>query len=202
LRDCLAVVSQEVMLFDDTIMNNIRYGRLSATDEEVRAAARAAAADDFVTALPEGYRTIVGELGLRLSGGQRQRIAIARALLKDAPILLLDEATSALDTESERQIQDALKVLMKDRTTLVIAHRLSTIMDADVIHVFDQGRVIESGSHAALIRQGGLYARLCAMQFSGTEVGNADAKEALLASLREQPVMSGEKITRDELYDD
>jgi len=169
LRDCLAVVSQEVMLFDDTIMNNIRYGRLSASDEEVREAAKAAAADEFVSGLPQGYETIVGELGLRLSGGQRQRIAIARALLKDAPILLLDEATSALDTESERMIQDALKILMKGRTTLVIAHRLSTIMDADVIHVFDQGRVIESGNHAALLRKGGLYARLCALQFSGQD---------------------------------
>jgi subfamily B ATP-binding cassette protein MsbA len=169
LRASIAMVSQEVMLFDDTIMNNIRYGRLDATDEEVFAAARAAAAHDFVSALPEGYATVVGEHGLRLSGGQRQRIAIARALLRNAPILLLDEATSALDTESERQIQDALNVLMQGRTTLVIAHRLSTVMHADVIHVFDGGRVVESGDHAGLLRQNGLYARLHALQFAGEE---------------------------------
>jgi subfamily B ATP-binding cassette protein MsbA len=169
LRGALAMVSQEVVLFDDTIFNNIRYGRLDADEAAVRAAAKAAAADGFIEALPQGYQTMVGEQGLRLSGGQRQRIAIARALLKDAPILLLDEATSALDTESERQIQDALKVLMRGRTTLVIAHRLSTVMDADVIHVFDQGRVVESGSHADLLSRGGLYARLHAMQFTGPE---------------------------------
>ncbi|TVR99107.1 MAG: ATP-binding cassette domain-containing protein [Rhodospirillales bacterium] len=166
LRDTLAVVSQEVTLFDDTVLENIRLGRLTASDAEVRAAAAAAAADAFIDDLPEGYRTVVGEHGLRLSGGQRQRIAIARAILKDAPILLLDEATSALDTESERRIQTALHRLMQGRTTLVIAHRLSTIMEADVIHVFAAGRVVESGSHDALLGRSGLYARLHALQFA------------------------------------
>lgn len=168
LRDAIAIVSQEVVLFDDTVAANIRCGRRDASDDELRAAARAAAALDFVEALPEGFDTRVGEHGLRLSGGQRQRIAIARAILKDAPILLLDEATSALDTESERLIQQALATLMKGRTTLVIAHRLSTIRDADVIHAFDKGRVVESGSHAALLDRGGLYARLHALQFAPT----------------------------------
>jgi len=166
LRGAIALVSQEVVLFDDTILANIRCGRLDATDEQVRDAAKAAAALDFIEKLPDGFNTMVGEHGLRLSGGQRQRIAIARALLKDAPILLLDEATSALDTESERQIQDALAVLMKGRTTLVIAHRLSTVRDADVIHVFSQGKVVESGNHDRLYEKGGLYARLYDMQFA------------------------------------
>jgi subfamily B ATP-binding cassette protein MsbA len=167
LRDAIAVVSQEVVLFDDTIANNIRCGRLNATDDEVRAAARAAYADGFIGEMPLGYETRVGEHGLRLSGGQRQRIAIARAILKDAPILLLDEATSALDTESERFIQAALAELTQGRTTLVIAHRLSTIRDADLIHVFDRGRVVESGSHRELVeRAGGLYARLHSTQFA------------------------------------
>jgi subfamily B ATP-binding cassette protein MsbA len=166
LRDAIALVSQEVVLFDDSILNNIRCGRLDASDEEVRAAARAAAALEFIDRLPEGMNTMVGEHGTRLSGGQRQRIAIARALLKDAPILLLDEATSALDTESERQIQEALGTLMKGRTTLVIAHRLSTVRDADVIHVFSRGKVVESGNHDQLYEKGGLYARLYDMQFA------------------------------------
>jgi subfamily B ATP-binding cassette protein MsbA len=169
LRAALAVVSQEVVLFDDTIYNNILCGRLGAGEAEVRAAARAAAAAEFIDELPAGFQTRVGEHGLRLSGGQRQRIAIARAVLKDAPILLLDEATSALDTESERKIQAALGALMRGRTTLVIAHRLSTIVNADVIHVFDRGRVRESGSHAELLARGGLYARLHAMQFAAAE---------------------------------
>ena len=167
LRDAIALVSQEVVLFDDTILNNIRCGRLSASDEEVREAAKAAAALEFIDRLPEGMNTLVGEHGTRLSGGQRQRVAIARALLKDAPILLLDEATSALDTESERQIQEALGRLMKGRTTLVIAHRLSTVRDADIIHVFSRGRVVESGDHHLLYEKGGLYARLYDMQFAG-----------------------------------
>ncbi|MBK8908725.1 MAG: ATP-binding cassette domain-containing protein [Rhodospirillales bacterium] len=166
LRAAMALVSQEVVLFDDTVRNNIRYGRMGAGDDDIRAAADAAAADAFIRDLPDGYDTRVGEHGLRLSGGQRQRIAIARAILKDAPILLLDEATSALDTESERQIQAALERLMQGRTTIVIAHRLSTIRHADVIHVFHEGRVVESGAHGALIGRGdGLYARLHALQF-------------------------------------
>ncbi len=167
LRDAIAMVGQDTILFDDTILANIRYGRPAATDDEVLAAAAAAAADEFIQALPEGYRTIVGERGLRLSGGQRQRIAIARALLKDAPILLLDEATSALDSESERQIQQALVRLMAGRTTLVIAHRLSTIRNADMIHVMERGQVVESGTHDELIaRRGGRYAQLHALQFA------------------------------------
>ncbi|MGE5477035.1 MAG: ABC transporter ATP-binding protein [Bacteroidales bacterium] len=166
LRSKISLVSQEIMLFDDTIRANIAYGRFGATDEEIEAAARMAAAHDFITGLPEGYDTVVGERGLNLSGGQRQRLAIARAMLKNAPILLLDEATSALDTESERQVQHALEVLMKGRTTIVIAHRLSTVVNADLIHVMDRGRVVESGDHNALLAHGGLYARLYAMQFA------------------------------------
>lgn len=166
LRSKIALVSQEITLFDDTIRANIAYGRLSATDDEIIQAAHAAAAHDFIMGLPDGYDTIVGERGLNLSGGQRQRIAIARAMLKNAPILLLDEATSALDTESEHQIQAALDRLMRGRTTIVIAHRLSTVVGADLIHVMDRGRVVESGTHAMLVEQGGLYARLYAMQFA------------------------------------
>jgi len=168
LRDAIALVSQEVVLFDDSIRNNIRCGRLDACDEAVRRAAEAAAALSFIDEMPEGFDTMVGEHGMRLSGGQRQRIAIARALLKDAPILLLDEATSALDTESERQIQAALGRLMKNRTTLVIAHRLSTVRNADMIHVFAKGRIAESGNHDQLYEKGGLYARLYDMQFAST----------------------------------
>ncbi|MBF0269751.1 MAG: lipid A export permease/ATP-binding protein MsbA [Alphaproteobacteria bacterium] len=164
LRSSMALVSQEVVLFDDTIRANIAYGRLGASQDEIEAAARAAAAHDFITALPQGYDTTVGEHGVKLSGGQRQRLAIARAMLRNAPILLLDEATSALDTESERAVQTALDKLMQGRTTLVIAHRLSTITHADKIFVIDQGRVAESGTHAGLLEQNGLYARLHALQ--------------------------------------
>jgi subfamily B ATP-binding cassette protein MsbA len=166
LRQAIAFVSQEITLFDDTVRANIAYGRFGAGEDEIVAAAHAAAADDFIRALPQGYDTIVGEHGVKLSGGQRQRVAIARAMLKNAPILLLDEATSALDTESERQVQAALKALMKGRTTLVIAHRLSTIVDADLIYVIDEGRVAERGSHTELLARSGTYARLHAMQFA------------------------------------
>ena len=166
LRAKIALVSQEITLFDDSIRANIAYGRFGATDEEIEAAARAAAAHDFIIELPDGYDTVVGERGLNLSGGQRQRLAIARAMLKNAPILLLDEATSALDTESERQVQTALETLMRGRTTMVIAHRLSTVVNADLIHVLDRGRVIESGDHDALMARSGTYARLYAMQFA------------------------------------
>jgi ATP-binding cassette, subfamily B, bacterial MsbA len=165
LRSKIALVSQEITLFDDTVRANIAYGRFGATDEEIEAAAIAAAAHDFIMALPDGYDTTVGERGLGLSGGQRQRLAIARAMLKNAPILLLDEATSALDTESERQVQGALEKLMRGRTTIVIAHRLSTVVNAHIIHVMNQGRLVESGSHAELMELGGAYARLYAMQF-------------------------------------
>jgi len=164
LRDRIALVTQEPFLFDDTVRANIAYARPGATQEQIEAAAREAAAHDFILALPKGYDTVVGEAGARLSGGQRQRIAIARAFLKNAPILLLDEATSALDTESEAQVQAALERLMSGRTTILIAHRLSTVRGADRIYVIEAGRVVETGDHASLMAQGGLYARLAASQ--------------------------------------
>ncbi len=173
LRGAIALVSQEVSLFNDTARANIAYGRPDASEDEIRAAARAAAADAFIRALPEGYDTVVGERGVRLSGGQRQRIAIARAMLKNAPILLLDEATSSLDTESERAVQEALARLMKGRTVLVIAHRLSTVIDADVIYVIVDGRVVETGTHAELLAKNGAYARLYDMQFADEAAGGA-----------------------------
>ena len=166
LRSAIALVAQEVSLFDDTVRANIAYGRFGASLDEIERAARAAAADAFIRELPQGYDTMVGEHGVRLSGGQRQRIAIARAMLKNAPILLLDEATSALDNESERQVQRALNTLIRGRTTLVIAHRLSTIQGADLICVVDRGRIVETGRHSELLARGGLYARLYAMQFA------------------------------------
>lgn len=166
LRGAIGLVSQEATLFNDTVRANIGYGRPGASEEAIRAAARDAAAHDFIMALPQGYDTPVGENGVMLSGGQRQRIAIARAMLKDAPILLLDEATSALDAQAERQVQAALTQLMKGRTTLVVAHRLTTIQDADQIHVIDDGRIVESGRHGELLARGGLYARLYAEQAS------------------------------------
>lgn len=160
LRQSMALVTQDPILFDESVATNIALGRPGASQTDIEQAARDAAAHDFITALPEGYQTRVGEGGLKLSGGQRQRIAIARAMLRNAPILLLDEATSALDTESERQVQEALNRLMKDRTTIVIAHRLSTVADADTLYVLDKGRVVESGAHAELMAKGGLYAKL------------------------------------------
>jgi subfamily B ATP-binding cassette protein MsbA len=166
LRGAIALVAQEVSLFDDTVRANIAYGRFGASTAEIEAAARAAAAEGFIRELPDGYDTVVGEHGVRLSGGQRQRIAIARAMLKDAPILLLDEATSALDNESERQVQAALSTLIRGRTTLVIAHRLSTVQGADLICVVDRGHIVDSGRHAELIARNGLYARLYSMQFA------------------------------------
>ena len=164
LRARIGIVPQDTVLFADNVMENIRYGRPDATDDEVRAAARAAAADEFIERLPEGYRTFVGERGIRLSGGQQQRIAIARAILKAPPILLLDEATSALDAESEKLVQHALENLMQSCTTLVIAHRLATVLNADRIVVMEQGRIVASGSHAELVAQEGLYSRLAALQ--------------------------------------
>ena len=165
LRNAIALVSQEVALFDDTVRANISYGRPDADMNEIVAAANSAAAHDFITSLPDGYDTLVGERGARLSGGERQRIAIARALLKNAPILLLDEAMAALDAESEREVQTALATLKRGRTTLVIAHRLATVRDADRIYVFDKGRVVEQGSHAELLSLDGLYSRLYTLQF-------------------------------------
>jgi ATP-binding cassette subfamily B protein len=166
LRGQVALVPQDPVLFGDDARTNIRYGRLDASDAEVVEAARIAEADSFLSALPEGYATHLGERGVRLSGGQQQRVAIARAVLKDAPILLLDEATSALDAQSERDIQQALERLMQGRTTLVIAHRLATIRRADRIVVLDGGRIVAEGKHEELIAQGGLYADLARLQFS------------------------------------
>ena len=160
LRDQIAVVSQDITLFDDTIAANISLGRLSATQDEIITAAKAAAAHDFILAQPDGYHTLIGDRGGRLSGGQRQRLALARAILKDAPILLLDEATSALDTESEKLVQEALARFTRNRTTLVIAHRLSTVQRADMICVMDDGRIIERGTHSELLNSNGAYARL------------------------------------------
>lgn len=166
LRGAIGLVSQEVSLFDDTVRANIAYGRFGASQADIEAAAAAAGADRFIRELPQGYDTLVGEHGIRLSGGQRQRLAIARAMLKDAPILLLDEATSALDSESERQVQAALRALMHGRTTVVIAHRLSTIIGADLICVMDHGHIVETGRHAQLLARNGLYARLYETQFA------------------------------------
>ena len=165
LRTAIGIVPQDTVIFSDNALENIRYGRAGASDEEVIAAARLASAHEFIERLPEGYRTFLGERGLRLSGGQRKRIAIARALLKNPPLLLLDEATSALDAESERLVQSALEAAMAGRTTLVIAHRLATVQRADRIIVLEHGRVVESGTHAQLVAQGGLYASLAALQF-------------------------------------
>ena len=167
LRKQFAMVSQHVTLFNDTIAHNIAYGKLDTVSEaDIEDAARAAYAMEFIEDLPDGLNAVVGENGVLLSGGQRQRLAIARAILKDAPILILDEATSSLDTESERYIQKALTELMKNRTTLVIAHRLSTIENADRIMVLDKGRIVEMATHQQLLEDDGQYARLHAMQFA------------------------------------
>jgi ATP-binding cassette subfamily B protein len=162
----MALVPQDPVIFATTARENIRFGRPDATDAEVEAAARAAAAHEFLSALPQGYDTYVGERGLMLSGGQKQRIAIARAILRDAPILLLDEATSALDAESERAVQDAVAHLSEGRTTLIVAHRLATVKQADRILVFEAGKIVAEGTHDSLVAQGGLYARLARLQFT------------------------------------
>ncbi|MPM98329.1 putative ABC transporter ATP-binding protein [bioreactor metagenome] len=169
LRRQIGIVPQETVLFNGTVYDNILYGDLNATDEQVFAAAKAANAHKFITDMPEGYQTQIGERGSKLSGGQRQRIAIARAILKNPQVLILDEATSALDTESEHLVQEALDKLMIGRTSFVIAHRLSTVQRADVILVMERGEIAERGTHAELIRKGGLYSKLHQVQFGGSE---------------------------------
>lgn len=173
LREKIGIVSQETILFNDTVRNNIAYGRTDAGDDAIVNVAKAAYAHDFIIEMPRGYNTVIGEKGVRLSGGQKQSIAIARALLKNPPILILDEATSSLDTASEKMVQEALKNLMKDRTTFVIAHRLSTIQRADRIVVIDKGRVVEMGNHNELLSKGGLYKRLYSLQFEEERIGHS-----------------------------
>jgi subfamily B ATP-binding cassette protein MsbA len=172
LRRQISLVAQDTFLFDDTVANNIRYGRPSATDAEVAAAAQAALAAEFIERMPEGYGTRIGERGFKLSGGQRQRLSIARAILANSPLLILDEATSHLDTESEALVQKALANLIENHTAIVIAHRLSTIRRANRILVLDQGRVVESGSHEDLLALGGLYSRLHELQFQESDTLN------------------------------
>jgi len=171
LRGQISIVTQDTFLFNDTVKNNIAYGREDCELEEIEKAARAAFIHEFVQELPEKYETVIGERGQRVSGGQRQRIAIARAILKQAPILILDEATSALDSESERLVQEALQNLMRHCTTLVIAHRLSTVRMAHKIVVLDSGRIVETGNHQALLKSSGVYRRLHDLQFA--DVGYA-----------------------------
>lgn len=183
LRQHIALVTQEPFLFDDTIRANIAYGRSGASEHEIIAAAEAAAAHEFIVETRDGYDTRIGQGGIKLSGGQRQRLAIARAMLKDAPILLLDEATSALDSVSEQLVQEAFERLRQNRTVIVIAHRLSTVMKADALHVFDRGRLVESGTHAALIEQQGLYSRLYTTQFANDD-DLAEAHASLAGALR------------------
>jgi len=179
LRDAIGLVSQETVLFDDSVRANIAYGRPAADEAELIAAAKGAGAHAFIEQLPDGYDTMIGEHGAKISGGQRQRLSIARAMLKDAPILLLDEATSALDPETERQIQQSLRQLMQGRTTLVIAHRLTTVLEADIIHFIKDGNVVESGSHRSLMAKDGAYARLYSLELvPADELGEASADGA------------------------
>ena len=168
-RAHIALVPQDPVIFAASAADNIRFGRPEASDADVVAAAKAAAADGFLAALPEGYDSYVGERGIMLSGGQKQRVAIARAILRDAPILLLDEATSALDSESEKLVQEAVEDMAKTRTTLIVAHRLATVKKADRIFVFEDGKIVATGTHDALVADGGLYARLARLQFTEGE---------------------------------
>ncbi len=184
LRGQIGVVTQQTILFNDTVRFNVAYGRLEATDEEIIAALKAAYAWDFVAAMPQGLETRIGEQGVRLSGGERQRLAIARALLKDPPILILDEATSSLDSQAEREVQQALDILIKGRTTLVIAHRLSTVRNAHRLVVMADGRIAEMGTHEELLRLGGLYRQLYEMQFAREEEGEVVEKEAMAQAVR------------------
>jgi len=171
LRAQIGIVTQQTILFNDTVRGNIAYGDVRRSDEDIVRAAMAANAHDFIMKLPQGYDTVIGEQGVKLSGGERQRISIARALLKDAPILILDEATSSLDTESEIEVQDALEKLMRGRTTLVIAHRLSTIRNADRIIVLVDGRIVEEGTHEGLMEKKGEYYKLYNLQFKDDAAG-------------------------------
>jgi subfamily B ATP-binding cassette protein MsbA len=179
LRDRIAVVSQHTFLFNDTIERNIGYGRLDASSAEIHAAARAAFIHEFILSLPQGYQTIVGEAGVTLSGGERQRLAIARAILKNAPVLILDEATASLDTRAEREVQSALEELASQRTAIVIAHRLSTIQRADLIVVMREGQIVERGTHATLLAAGGEYARLHQLQFGAVDESKAPPTQTI-----------------------
>jgi ATP-binding cassette subfamily B protein len=194
LREAIGMVPQDTVLFNDTIRYNIRYGRWNATDNDVEEAARLAQIDDFISILPHGYETEVGERGLKLSGGEKQRVAIARTILKGPPILVLDEATSALDSHTVREIQDALERVSRNRTTLVIAHRLSTIVGADEIIVLDQGTIVERGTHHQLLLNGGLYAGLWNKQREAEEAREklARAAEEAMAPNRNPPPVADE----------
>jgi ATP-binding cassette subfamily B protein len=193
VRGVIGIVPQDTVLFNDTIRYNIRYGRMSASDAEIEEAARLAQIEPFIRRLPDGFKAMVGERGLKLSGGEKQRVAIARTLLKNPPILLLDEATSALDTHTEREIQSALREVSRNRTTLVIAHRLSTVIDADQILVLDQGRIVERGRHDELLAMNGAYASMWNRQREAAEararLTEAEADPAVNPEIaRPQPV--------------
>jgi subfamily B ATP-binding cassette protein MsbA len=176
LRSQMAIVTQQTILFNDSVRSNIAYGDITKTEEDIRRAARAANAHEFIVNMPQGYETVIGELGTKLSGGEKQRLSIARALLKDAPILILDEATSSLDTEAEMEVQEALDNLMQGRTTLVIAHRLSTIRHANRIVVVDGGEIVEEGTHEELLEIRGQYYKLYNMQFREEDADRANGK--------------------------